>query len=163
MIPTAAPPTVGSPIVGNWVRDQSCDDHLAELQAAGFEDQVAWWVVGNWWGEHASKAPGDECESTIPEEHSHFFTADGRFGSRDKDKFQVDGGDFVLIDPNTLVFPSHSAEFGYADDIVVDFTVTGDSVTFDVLVPAVCEGPCRMAYGWAMSAFFGPVPWTRAG
>ena len=159
---TASAQAIASPIVGNWVRDNKCEDQLAELLAAGFADMVAWWVVGNWWGENAVKPPGEECKSTIPEEHSHFFTADGRFGSRDKDKFQVDGGDFVLVDPDTLAFPSHSAEFGYPDDILVDFAVTGDTATFTVLVPATCEGPCRMAHGWAISAFFGPEPWTRS-
>ena len=159
---TASAQAIDSPIVGNWVRDNRCEDQLSELLAAGFADMVAWWVVGNWWGEGAVKPEGEECTSTIPEEHSHFFTADGRFGSRDKDKFQVDGGDFVLVDEKTLAFPSHSAEFAYDGDILVDFMVDGDTATFTVLVPATCEGPCRMAHGWAISAFFGPEPWNRS-
>jgi hypothetical protein len=45
----------------------------------------------------------------------------------------------------------------------VDFIVDGDTATFTVDVPATCVDACRDAYGWAMSAFFGPTKWTRSG
>ena len=63
-----------------------------------------------------------------PLEHDHFFTADGAFGSHDQNGEEVDGGDFELVDGDTVSFPSHAEEFGYDGDLVVDYTVSGDVV-----------------------------------
>jgi hypothetical protein len=66
-----------------------------------------------------------------------------------------------VVDADTLSFPAHGQEFGYDGDILVDYTIDGTSVTFVVNVPERCDAGCRLAYGWALSAFFGPRPFER--
>ena len=66
------------------------------------------------------------------------------------------------VDADTLSFPSHSAEFRFGGDILVDYEVSGDSATFDVQLPSDCDDACLDAHAWAVSAFFGPHPWTRS-
>ena len=74
---------------------------------------------------------------------------------------QVDNGDYAVVDAGTLSFASHAAEFGYDGDILVNYTVSGDTAEFEVQVPSECDDACLLAHAWALSAFFGPEPWTR--
>lgn len=67
----------------------------------------------------------------------------------------------MIVDSDTLAFPSHAHEFGYAGDLLVDFMVQGDHATFAVHMPSNCMAACADAYGWAISAFFGPEVWSR--
>jgi hypothetical protein len=161
--PAAGSPTSSSsPIIGEWVRTASCDEALAAFVQAGLTDQVPDWVIGNYVGEGASAAPGKECanaKAAVP--HSHFFTAEGRFGSRDENGQDVDDGDYQVVDADTMSFPSAARDFGYSGDVLVDYAVSGNEVTFSVNVPTPCEAECRVAYGWALSAFFGPRPFER--
>ena len=151
-----------SPIVGEWVRTASCEEALAAFVQAGLTDQIADWVTGNYVGEAASTPPGKECTNARPAvPHSHFFTAEGRFGSRDENGHDVDDGDYQVVDAGTLSFPSAARDFGYSGDVLVDYSVAGNQVTFSVNVPSPCEAECRVAYGWALSAFFGPRPFER--
>jgi hypothetical protein len=149
------------PIVGEWVRTATCEEALAAFVEAGLDDQVQDWVVGNYVAEGA-EAPGDACADAKPAvPHSHFFTKDGQFGSRDEHGRQVDDGDYEVVDADTLSFPSATRDFGSDQDVLVDYAIEGDEVRFVVTVPASCDGGCRVAYGWAMSAFFGPHPFER--
>lgn len=137
---------------------------LAAFEAAGLAATKGIWIVGNWVGDPADIDwdPKDLCAGARPaEEHSHFFTADLRFGSYDAAGEQVDDGDYAVLDADTVSFPSHSTEFGYDGDILVDYAVTGDSATFTVQVPAACEAACLEAHAWALSAFFGGDPWVK--
>jgi hypothetical protein len=137
---------------------------LAAFEKAGLAQSKSVWIIGNWVGDpvDVTADPNDLCAKARPaEEHSHFFTADGKFGSYDANRNQVDSGDYVLVDTDTLSFPSHSTEFGYAGEILVDYSVNGDSATFDVQVPSECDAACLEAHAWAFSAFFGPDLWTR--
>jgi hypothetical protein len=47
----------------------------------------------------------------------------------------------------------HEAERGRTGDLVVDYTASGDVVTFDVALPSACVGACTDSYAWALSAF----------
>jgi len=79
-------------------------------------------------------------------EHDHFFTNAGAFGSHNEHSEQVDSGDFEVVDDDTVSFPSHATEFGYDGDLVVDYSIDGDVVAFDVALPAQCRAsaPMRM-------------------
>jgi hypothetical protein len=102
---------------------------------------------------------GDPCSgSKLPEEHSHFFTATGGFGSRDEDHMQVDDGAYAVVDDDTLSFSSHAVEFGYDGEILVDYVIAGDAVTFTIQYPDECTDSCAEAFAWATSAF-GTNPW----
>jgi hypothetical protein len=159
---SASPAASSSSIIGEWIRTASCEEALAAFVQAGLTDQVPDWVIGNYVGEGASAAPGKECanaKAAVP--HSHFFTAQGRFGSRDEKGQDVDDGDYQVVDADTLSFPSAARDFGYSGEVLVDYSVAGDQITFSVHVPTPCEAECRVAYGWALSAFFGPRPFEH--
>ena len=66
------------------------------------------------------------------------------------------------VEADTLSFPSHSAEFRLGGVILADYQVSGDSATFEVQLPSDCDDACLDAHAWAVSAFFGPDPWTRS-
>ena len=138
---------------------------LAAFEEAGLAEAQGDWIVGNWVGDPAEVEvdPEDLCAGARPaEEHSHFFTADGQFGSYDAGNEQVDNGDYAVVDTGTLSFASHATEFGYDGDILVNYTVSGDSAAFEVQLPSECNDACLLAHAWALSAFFGPEPWTRS-
>jgi hypothetical protein len=161
---SAAASAVPPVLIGTWTRTQGCEGQLAAFVEAGLIPSYADWITGNWVGDPAEVDvdPDDLCAGARPdEEHSHFFTEDGRFGSYDAAGEQVDDGDFAVVDADTLSFPSHSAEFGYDGDILVTYAVSGDSATFEVQVPSGCEDACLLAHAWALSAFYGPDPWSR--
>jgi hypothetical protein len=137
---------------------------LAAFEEAGLAESQVEWIIGNWVGDPANVQvdPNNLCANARPaEEHSHFFTADGQFGSSDAVGNQVDEGDYAVVDDDTVSFPSHSTEFGYNGDILVDYAVNGDTAEFDVHVPPECDPACLQAHAWALSAFFGSEPWTR--
>jgi Tol biopolymer transport system component len=137
-----------SAIVGTWHRMQTCDELMAAFRAAGLLESHRQWA-------------DDLCaETKFPTEHSHFFTADGKFGSYDQNGKQVDDGDYTVVG-DELRFPSHGRELGQGTEIVVRFRIEGDVATFDVKVPAACPDPCGLAYFWALSAF-ASGPWTRS-
>ena len=137
----------------------------AAFEASGLLETQSMWIISNWVGDpdDVEVDPANLCADARPAEvHSHFFTPDGQFGSYDAAGEQVDSGDFAVVDADTLSFPSHSTEFGYDGDILVDYAISGDSATFEVEVPAVCDDRCLEAHAWATSAFFGPDPWAKA-
>jgi hypothetical protein len=161
--PTAAAssqaPSVSSDIVGYWHRAQTCEELLAAFGAAGLAESHAGWLQANFFGGESGPTSGDPCAGAEgPLEHSHWFTPDGEFGSHDQDGAEVDFGDVVSVDSDTLSFPSHAAEFGYEGEVLVDYVVAGGVATFDVALPESCEGTCADAYAWALSAF-SSGPW----
>ena len=135
---------------------------LAAFVEAGIAESHADWIVGNWTPEGAEADPAALCALARPAEvHSHFFTADGVFGSYDANGEQVDDGDYATIDSDTVSFPSHAEEFGYSGEILVHYSVNADTATFEVQVPSGCVDTCLDAHAWAISAFFGSDPWSR--
>jgi hypothetical protein len=148
-------------LIGSWHRAQSCAEMLAAFEDAGLSQSHRGWLQGNFYGGKPGPKEGDLCAGAEgPLEHDHFFTADGAFGSHDQNGEEVDGGDFELVDGDTVSFPSHAEEFGYDGDLVVNYTVSGDVVTFEVALPDPCVDTCADAYAWALSAF-ASGPWER--
>jgi hypothetical protein len=164
---TIAPPStaaVGDPtavLIGSWHRAQSCAEILAAFQAAGLAESHVGWLQGNFFGGEPGPTTGDPCAGALgPLEHDHFFTEAGAFGSHDENGEVVDDGDFAVVDGDTVSFPSHATEFGYEGALVVGYSVEGDVVVFDVVLPEPCVDACADAYAWALSAF-ASGPWER--
>jgi len=112
---------------------------LVVFEAAGLAESHLGWLQGNFFGGEPGPTEDDVCEGAQgPLEHSHFFTDDGTFGSHDEHGEEVDHGDYVVVDEDTLAFPSHASEFGYDGDLIVDYQIDGDIVTFDVALPESC-------------------------
>jgi hypothetical protein len=141
-------------LIGSWHRAQTCAEMLAAFQQAGLAESHIDWLQGNFFGGEPGPTEGDACEGALgPMEHDHFFTAAGAFGSHDEAGEEVDSGDVEWVDDDTVSFPSHAAEFGYDGDLVVDYTVGGDVVTFAVALPGSCADACTDA--------FASGPWER--
>jgi hypothetical protein len=158
--PSASPTLIGSEIVGYWHRAQTCTELLPPFEAAELDVSHRGWLQGNFYAGTEGPATGDVCAGAQgPLEHSHSFTETGEFASHDHNRQQVDNGDYTLADADTLSFPSHSAEFGYAGDIRVDFAVDAGIATFRVNIPGSCDDTCRNAHAWALSAF-ASGPWA---
>lgn len=152
----------GGGLVGEWVRVNSCEAYAGALEAAGFGPRIRRWLVdfGGYWTSQDQIPTEDPCAGAHEAEHSHFFTADGRFGSHDEDGAQVDDGDYRIVDATTLAFPSHEREFGFAP-IVVHYAIGDDeTIEFTVDVPDPCDEACEVATVWAISAFY-PGPFER--
>jgi hypothetical protein len=162
-VETSSTTTVPSdtPVLGSWHRAQTCQEMLAAFEAAGLAESQREWMQRNFFGGEPGPATGDACAGAAgPLEHDHFFTAAGEFGSHDENGEEVDGGDFAFVDDNTLAFPSHATEFRYEGDVLVDYSIKGDIVTFEVQMPDACSDACADVYAWALWAF-ATGPWQR--
>ena len=92
----------------------------------------------------------------LPLTHSHFFTEDGQFGSRDDAGDQVDDGTYRAIDDNTIVI---SKEFG---DVTFHYRISDDGSTLliDPVMPECANSGCFAAQ-WAVSVAYPGLPWQR--
>lgn len=148
-------------MLGSWHRAQTCQEMVAAFEAAGLAESHREWMQRNFFGGEPGPATGDACAGAAgPVEHEHFFTAAGEFGSHDGNGEQVDGGDFAFVDDDTLVFASHATDFRYEGDVLVDYSINGDILTFEVQMPDACSDACADVYAWALWAF-AIGPWQR--
>jgi hypothetical protein len=152
--PSTSAPAITSDIIGYWHRPQTCAELLTAFEAAGLAQSHIGWAQGNFYSGEKGPTTGDPCAGAEgPLEHSHWFTETGEFGSHDQARQQVDYGDYTLVDSDTLSFPSHSTEFGFEGDILVDFRIDSGGATFEVTIPQTCDSACQDAHAWALSAF----------
>ena len=93
-----------SPIVGRWQQLHTCQELVDALNALGL-GALAPVMVGDYFPDQTFEelaAKYDLCEGAKPQQHSHFFTASGLFGSLDQFGNQVDDGTYVNVDSNTI-------------------------------------------------------------
>ena len=97
-------------IVGRWQRTLTCQEVVAALKKAGLGAlaQYAWQGQTSSTGISSFK-PGSPkptaahpCAGAIARRHSHFFNAQGQFGSLDWLGGQVDDGPYKVIDDKTV-------------------------------------------------------------
>jgi hypothetical protein len=142
--------------VGEWERDTRCEEIVERLIGAGLEmwvlDNAASFVPGATSGADLAD-PSSPCDGAVPIRHSHFFTPDGRFGSRDQDGKDVDYGTYRIVDDRTFVI---SKEF---PDVSFHFAVEGDTIRFEPVIPA-CAPDCFEA-AWSVTVAYEGLPWTR--
>jgi hypothetical protein len=98
--------------------------------------------------------PRQPCKGAVPDVHSHFFTADGQFGSKDAQGDQVDDGTYKIVDDRTFVVVGK--EFS---DVTFHNRVTGDTIRFDPVAPA-CAPSCFEAI-WSLMVAFPGKTWER--
>lgn len=150
--PSASTANVASgAIVGEWVGTHDCARIVSMLEAAKLDEFVAESVVGN--GLVPSSDPAHPCQGSVQQRHSHFFTADGKFGSKDFHAQQVDDGTW-RIEGDKLVI--NDQPFGYAID--------GDQLTLTpptVDISACATKECRFAAAWVLMAAMPGSTWTK--
>lgn len=149
-----------SSIVGEWQRMTTCEERVAALAKAGLAKYAADSVADDGFIPGVSSAkdlndPKHPCGGAVQQLHSHFFTADGQFGSRDASGQQVDDGTYQLVDSRTI-------SMGEGDHkVIFHFTVTdGRTLRLMPVLPACTPEGCFEA-SWAVAVSYLGLPWTR--
>ena len=155
---TAPPRAIDPKLVGEWERETQCAELAQALGDAGMEELVDEFVAGNGF------IPGvgvddperidveEPCRGAVPRVHSHFFTEDGEFGSRDWNGEDVDEGTY-RADGEKLVI---SKEF---PDVTFRYRIEGDTLMLD---PEVDFAGCTtFRCGWSVAVAYPGKTWTR--
>jgi hypothetical protein len=151
---TSADGAVSEPIVGDWQRMLKCEDLVPRLKEAGLHDYVPSLVWGSFFYpeigtiEEFTFDPKDPCKGAEPRLHSHFFTANGEFGSRDELGAQVDAGVYQLVGQDRLII--NGSTFRYR--------IRGDAIRFDPILPDCL--PCVDGM-WMIAVASPGGAWTR--
>jgi hypothetical protein len=170
---TSAKPTSSSDrparsLVGDWQRVTHCRDLVRALTEAGFEDHVLEAAAGNGFipGVTSVEEIADRthpCNGAVPRRHSHFFTSDGLFGSRDWNGNQVDEGSYELVGDHTLVMP-YGFEEGPPIQVEFRYRINGNTLRFEPAVPSGCStNHCREATAWSITVALPGKTWRRVG
>ena len=144
----------------------TCSDLVRRLEAAGFHEMALESAAGNGFIPGVTSVediadPSHPCRGAIPRRHSHFFTSDGLFGSRDWNGAQVDDGTYELIGHDTLVMP-YRFEDGPPIDVTFHYRIAGQTVRFEPALPADCStSRCREAAGWSIAVALEGKSWRR--
>ena len=160
---TTAPATfAASPapaLVGTWVGVHNCQRIVDVLTAAGMPAQILPNILdGEILPASTDSAhlpdPVNPCSGAIEVKHSHFFTADGAFGSLDQNGHQVDDGRWSPVDTST--FAIGDAQFHFA--------IEGNTLHMEPLA----VGPCPTGStdwcpeAWKLMVAMPGMAWTRA-
>jgi hypothetical protein len=158
--PTVAPsvavseaPT--SPLIGHWVIEKSCEATVAALIDRGLEEFIPEVLqLEETISDGAAFDRDQPCANAVPPfEHSHTFWPDGQFNSYDQDGKEVDGATYRLVDEASFTIGEAS--------ITLTFTVAGDSLQMDVLLPQDCSSDaCQRDAAMAISVANPGQTWT---
>jgi hypothetical protein len=155
--------TKSASIIGEWQRVTTCADYVRALEQAGF-DEMAPGAAAAFIGlqtEEDLADPSHPCKGAIPRRHSHFFTSDGQFGSRDENGNQVDEGTYEIIDDNTLVIP-YGFEDGPPIYTTFHYRIAGETISFDPVMPNDCStSRCREVAAWSITVALPGKRWRR--
>lgn len=154
----SASPSAEPAIVGEWVGIHDCRRIVTMLTDAGLDEFLADAVYGN------ELVPGDPnsvvadpttvCEGAVPRDHSHFFTAAGKFGSRDFNGDTVDSGTYTLEGDDGLVI--NGSRFKYE--------INGDELSLEpepVDISACTTRECRFPATWVLMVAMPGTTWKR--
>ena len=144
------------PLVGTWTRTTTCAELLQALSRPGLKKLASEMVVGNQFipgvrSVAQLKDPSRPCLGAVPRKHSHFFTKDGKFGSLDWNREEVDDGSYT-VSTNTVTV---SKEF---PRVTFLFRVVGNKLS---LVPQLPKGCSTFRCAWAVSVAYPGKSWVR--
>ena len=145
-----------NPLVGTWTRTTTCAELLQALSRPGLKKLASEMVVGNQFipgvrSVAQLKDPSRPCLGAVPRKHSHFFTKDGKFGSLDWNREEVDDGSYT-VSTNTVTV---SKEF---PRVTFLFRVVGNKLS---LVPQIPKGCSTFRCAWAVSVAYPGKSWVR--
>jgi hypothetical protein len=145
-------------IVGEWERETTCVELVQALRDAGMDELVDEFVAGNGFIPGVGVEDPEQidveqpCKGAVPRLHSHFFTEDGEFGSRDWTGEDVDDGRYRVIGEKLVI----SKEF---PDVTFRYRIEGDTIMFDPLsIPVGCT---TFRCGWSISVAHTGKSWKR--
>ena len=154
---STAPSVDTASIVGEWVGVHDCDRIVTLLHEAGLDEFIAEQVfelVPGLDSPEDLEGRADPCEGAELRQHSHFFTVDGSFGSRDYRGQQVDDGRYELVGDDVAVI----------NDSSFHYRIDGDSLylTPDPVDTSDCTSRmCRFEPVWVLTVAMPGMPWTR--
>jgi len=153
--PTSPSPDA-SVIVGEWQRLQKCSELEQAMTKAGLHDALLESISGDGWIPGVTKVsqikdPTHPCVGSVDRKHSHFFTADGQFGSRDANGQQVDDGQYQVVDDAFVI-----------DGVTFHYTITDNDTLSIRPEPPNCAPSCFEA-GWSIAVAFPGYTWHRIG
>lgn len=142
-------------LVGEWQRLQSCSELEGPMNQAGLHDALLQTVADDRWipgvtSVEQIKDPAHPCMGAVPRMHSHFFTADGEFGSRDEYGRQVDEGNYVLEGDDTVRIGGVTFHYKITNN---------DTLELTPVIPD-CAPTCFEA-GWSVAVANPGHPWMR--
>lgn len=148
-----------SKLVGEWQRTTTCEERVQALNEAGLGKYTAEHVAGEGWVPGLSdpselKDARHPCRGSVPLEHSHVFTADGIFGSKDAEGDTVDDGSYELVDNSTMII---TKEFG---KITFHFTANDQTLVLTPVLPKCTKDGCFAAQ-WAVGMSYPGLEWSR--
>jgi hypothetical protein len=150
---------VRAPLIGTWRRGTTCAELVSALTNAGLQKFVLEFVAGNGFipGVTSPDQIADSakpCAGAVPRQHSHFFTKNGAFGSRDWHGQQVDDGSYRIVNSSTVVI---SKEF---PKVTFRYRIRGRTIAFTPVIPKGCS---TFRCGWAISMAYPGKTWQRVG
>jgi Tol biopolymer transport system component len=156
--PSAA--TAASELVGEWQRTTTCQERVRALKRAGLGEFAAEHAAGEGWIPGVASVDqlrdaNRPCDGAMPLTHSHFFSADGRFGSRDADGNEVDDGTYKLTAEREVIV---TKEFG---DVTFHFDIRAEKLFLTPVLPDCAKEGCFAAQ-WAVAVACPGLPWQRA-
>lgn len=147
-----------NPVVGTWTATTTCTGQYAALMRwPGLRKYAVEMVVGNGFvpgvqSPDQLKDPTHPCRGAVPRKHSHFFTKDGKFGSRDWTGQEVDEGTYTLKGTNTIVI---AKEF---PSVIFTYAVRGKTIRFVPHIPKNCS---TFRCAWSLSMAIPGTSWVR--
>ena len=158
-IPASPTGPLAHPIVGEWVGLHDCQRIVSMLKEAGLDEYVAGAVNGNGLipgvdAESDTLDPSAPCAEAVSRAHSHFFAADGSFGSKDFLGQQVDDGGWRLEGDDVVVINGTPFRFQIEGD-----ELSLEPPTVDV---SSCGAPdCGFLATWVRMVAMPGTTWTR--
>ncbi len=148
-----------SSIVGEWVGTHDCQRIMTMLDEAGLPEFVAEQVYGNELVPGVTEAsqlkdPAHPCAGAVPRKHSHYFTADGEFGSKDFNGQQVDDGEYKLEGADGIVI----------NDMKFKYEIHGDELSLEpepVDISTCTTEECRFGATWVLMVAMPGTVWKR--
>ena len=152
----SASPSAEPAIVGEWVGVHDCGRIVTMLTGAGLieflADPLEQLVPGD--PNIAAADPTTACQGAVQRQHSHFFTADREFGSRDFRGERVDDGTYRLEGEDGIVI--NGSRFKYE--------INGDELSLEpepVDISACTTKECRFQATWVLMVAMPGTTWTR--
>jgi hypothetical protein len=135
--PSSTPEATGTAtrsntLVGRWELSRTCEGMVKALDHAGLR-ALAPSVAGDYFPDKSPKElarKAEVCQGAEPQQHSHYFTAEGEFGSLDQNGEQVDQQRYRVIDSRKLRIDTEFGPENYRSRIA-----GGDRLTLEPLIP----------------------------
>jgi hypothetical protein len=158
--PSASGSSATPAIVGEWVGTHDCARIVKMLTDAGLQENLGDAIYGNGLVPGADtntktvKDVAHVCDNAVQRKHSHFFTADGQFGSKDFNGQQVDDGPYRLQGDDVVVI----------GDQPFHYSIDGDELTLvppKVDISGCTTEECRFPATWVLMVAMPGTTWKR--